>query len=147
MSSCNTDTTEWETRPLGEVCEILDALRKPVTKRDRIAGQYPYYGATGIVDYVADYIFNEKLVLIGEDGAKWTAGEQTAFIANGKYWVNNHAHVVRPHKNILLPEWLAYYLTHADLTHFVRGLTVPKLNQNNLKLIPIPLPPPKNSRN
>jgi type I restriction enzyme S subunit len=68
--------TDWPVKTLGEVCEVLDSLRKPITKRDRIAGHYPYYGATGIVDYVADYIFNERLVLVGEDGAKWGAGER-----------------------------------------------------------------------
>ena len=67
----------------GEVCEILDKLRKPVTKSDRKPGPYPYYGATGILDYVDKYIFDEKLVLVGEDGAKWGVGDKTAFIAEG----------------------------------------------------------------
>jgi hypothetical protein len=61
----------WEVKKLGEVCEILDNLRKPITKRDRIDGDYPYYGATGILSYIDDYIFDEQLVLIGEDGAKY----------------------------------------------------------------------------
>jgi len=92
----------WEIKTLGEICEVLDSKRKPITKRDRTAGEYPYYGATGILDYVHEYIFNEKLVLIGEDGAKWESGEWTAFIAEGKYWVNNHAHVIRPNRSIVL---------------------------------------------
>ena len=132
---------DWVKVKLGDVCEILDNLRKPITKSDRIKGIYPYYGATGVIDYVADYIFDEKLVLIGEDGAKWASGERTAFIAEGKYWVNNHAHVVRPHKDTLLHEWLAYYLTYLDLTRFITGDMPPKLNQSNLKIISIPLPP------
>ena len=132
---------EWQTVKLGDVCDVLDKLRKPITKKDRISGNYPYYGATGIVDWVHDYIFDEKLVLIGEDGAKWSAGDATAFIATGKYWVNNHAHVLRPKPQLVLHEWISYYLTGVDLSEFVTGLTVPKLNQAQLKLIPIPLPP------
>lgn len=124
---------------LGEVCEILDTLRKPITKKFRKQGKYPYYGATGIVDYVDDYIFNETLVLIGEDGAKWDKGEQTAFTVAGKYWVNNHAHVVRPLKDKLNQNFLVYYLNSIDLKPWVTGLTVPKLNQEKLKSIPIPL--------
>ena len=131
----------WETKILGEVCEILDNLRKPITKRDRIEGKYPYYGATGILSYINDYIFDEKLVLIGEDGAKWFSGANSSFIVNGKYWVNNHAHVIRPNRTIILDEWIVYFLNFSDLEEFVTGMTVPKLNQGNLKIIPIPLPP------
>jgi len=127
--------------PLGELCEILDTRRKPITKSNRIKGEYPYYGATGIVDYVRDYIFDEKLVLIGEDGAKWDSGEKTAFIADGKYWVNNHAHVVKPKRKIILDEWMVYFFFYKDLNEFVTGVTVPKLNQEKLKSILIPLPP------
>lgn len=131
----------WNIMKLGDLVEVLDTLRKPITKRDRVAGEYPYYGATGIVDWVNDYIFEEELVLIGEDGAKWETGEKTAFIVKGKYWVNNHAHVVKPDKNKLLNSWLEYYLYFIDLKPWVTGLTVPKLNQANLKTIPIPIPP------
>ena len=116
-------------KPLGEICDILDNKRKPITKRDRSTGLYPYYGATGILDFVGDYIFDEKLVLIGEDGAKWNSGEYTGFIADGKYWVNNHAHAIRPHRNIILDDWLVYFCYLTDLTRYTTGLTVPKLNQ------------------
>ena len=131
----------WKTVKLGDVCDVLDKLRKPITKKDRVSGDIPYYGATGVVDWVADFIFNEKLVLVGEDGAKWGVGDATAFIVEGKTWVNNHAHVLRPHEGTLLHEWLAYYLTAIDLAPWVTGLTVPKLNQAQLRSIPIPLPP------
>ncbi|WKZ24584.1 MAG: restriction endonuclease subunit S [Patescibacteria group bacterium] len=131
----------WQIKKLGEVCDILDNKRKPITKRNRATGEYPYYGATGILDYVGDYIFDEKLVLIGEDGAKWESGERTAFIADGKYWVNNHAHVIRPHRNIILDNWIIFYFYLTDLTKHTTGLTVPKLNQANLRNIQIPLPP------
>lgn len=133
--------TNWQTKKLGEVCDILDNKRKPITKRNRTTGEYPYYGATGILDYVGDYIFDEKLILIGEDGAKWESGEHTAFIADGKYWVNNHAHVIRPHRNIILDNWIVFYFYLTDLTKHTTGLTVPKLNQANLRNIEIPLPP------
>ncbi|MCZ2123502.1 MAG: restriction endonuclease subunit S [Anaerolineales bacterium] len=131
----------WEIKTLGEICEVLDSKRKPITKRDRTAGEYPYYGATGILDYVHEFIFDEKLVLIGEDGAKWEAGEYTAFIAEGKYWVNNHAHVIRPNREVVLDEWIVYFLYVSDLHKYVTGLTVPKLNQEKMRSIQIPLPP------
>ena len=131
----------WQTKKLGEVCDVLDNKRRPVTQRDRISGEYPYYGATGILDYVDDYIFDEKLILIGEDGAKWGAGENTAFIADGKYWVNNHAHVIRPHRHIILDNWIVYFLYVTDLSKYITGLTVQKLNQGKLREIEIPLPP------
>ena len=76
-------------RPLGELCDILDSKRKPITKRDREAGPFPYYGATGVQDYVAGFLFDEPLVLVGEDGAKWESGESTAFPVDGKEGVRN----------------------------------------------------------
>ena len=132
---------DWPVKTIGDVCAVLDSLRKPITKRDRTSGDYPYYGATGIVDYVGDYIFDERLVLVGEDGAKWDAGDRTAFIAEGKYWVNNHAHVLRCKPGVLVDSWLTHYLTMSDLNRYVSGLTVPKLNQGSLVSIAIPVPP------
>jgi type I restriction enzyme S subunit len=131
----------WQIKKLGDLCDVLDHKRKPITKRNRAPGEHPYYGATGVLDYVADYLFDEPLVLVGEDGAKWESGENTAFAVEGKIWVNNHAHVLRPHRTQLLDNWLIYHLNHSDLTKFVSGLTVPKLNQGNLREVPIPLPP------
>lgn len=131
----------WQMKSLGDFCDILDSKRKPVTKSDRVAGPYPYYGATGIQDFVADFIFDEPLVLVGEDGAKWASGESTAFPVDGKCWVNNHAHVLRPLRDKLLDNWLIHFLNHSDLTEYVSGLTVPKLNQGSLREIRIPLAP------
>ena len=131
----------WQQKKLGDVCEILDSKRKPVKKENRKKGKYPYYGATGILDYVNNYIFDEKLVLVGEDGAKWNSGDKTAFITEGKYWVNNHAHVLKPNRKKLLDEILVYSLNAKNLTSFVTGVTVPKLNQQKLRQIQIPLPP------
>ena len=134
-------TNNWAATPLGDICDLLDRLRRPITKRNRISGPYPYYGATGVLDHVANYIFDEPLVLIGEDGAKWEAGEKSAFAIDGKSWVNNHAHVLRPHRSKLLDDWLIHFLNASDLMSFVSGMTVPKLNQGQLRDIPIPLPP------
>ena len=130
----------WLNNELGNITDILDNKRKPVTKSDRTSGEYPYYGATGTLDYVNDYIFDEKLVLVGEDGAKWRSGEDTAFIVTGRCWVNNHAHVLRPNRKIVIDEWLVHYLNFCDLSDYVKGVTVPKLNQANLRKIIIPLP-------
>ncbi len=134
-------TIGWRTRQLGDLCEVLDYKRKPITKKDRVAGAYPYYGATGVLDYVEGFIFDEPLVLVGEDGAKWKSGDSTAFAVDGKIWVNNHAHVLKPARKTLLDRWLIYHLNHLDLTEFISGLTVPKLNQGSLREIPVPLPP------
>lgn len=126
---------------LEEVVEILDSRRKPITKSDRKPGDFPYYGATGVLDYVEDYIFDEELILVGEDGAKWGAGEKTAYAISGKTWVNNHAHVLRPKRDQLLDVYLIEILNQMDLSPFITGVTVPKLNQEKLRSIQIPLPP------
>ncbi len=104
---------------LGEVVEILDSLRRPITKSDRKPGPYPYYGATGVLDHVEGYIFNEPLVLVGEDGAKWGAGENSAFPVEGKVWVNNHAHVLRPKRDRLTDRFLIEILNEADLMPYI----------------------------
>ena len=131
----------WEWVRLGQVVDILDNLRKPVTKQDRESGPYPYYGASGIVDYVSNYLFDEPLVLVGEDGAKWGCGENTAFSISGKTWVNNHAHVLRPIRTAIIDQFVIYSLVSQDLKPFITGMTVPKLNQARLVSIILPLPP------
>lgn len=130
----------WDEKVLGKICDILDSKRKPITKNKRISGTIPYYGATGILDYVKDFIFDEKLVLLGEDGAKWGTGENSAYIICGKSWVNNHAHALRPHRNIILDEFLVYYLNYSDLSESITGVTVPKLNQEKMRAIAVPIP-------
>lgn len=131
----------WPVVKLGEITEILDSKRKPITKSDRTKGPYPYYGATGIVDYVNDYIFDERLLLLGEDGAKWEAGQKSAFIIEGKCWVNNHAHVLRPDSSKVVDTFLMNLLNYMDLSQHITGVTVPKLNQEKMREIRIPLPP------
>lgn len=128
---------------LGDgLVDVLDSQRKPVSKIDRNKGSFPYYGATGIVDYVDNYIFDGRYVLIGEDGAKWGADEESAFIVDEKCWINNHAHVLQTNPNMLFDVYLAYVLNKMDLSFYITGENnVPKLNQANLLSIKIPLPP------
>lgn len=132
--------SKWELVKVGDIVSNMDSQRIPLSKRERVSGSYPYYGATGIIDYIDKYIFNERLVLIGEDGAKWGANEQSAFIAEGKYWVNNHAHVLKTKDNIN-DIYLVHVLNMLDLSEYITGMNVPKLNQTNLNEIRIPLPP------
>lgn len=131
----------WRYMKLGEVCDVLDSQRRPITKSKRISGNIPYYGATGRLDYVKDFLFDEKLVLLGEDGAKWCAGDISAYIIEGKSWVNNHAHVLRPKRQLVIDEYLTFYLNFTDLSEYTTGVTVPKLNQEKMRGIIIPLPP------
>lgn len=136
----------WEVKKLGDVCEILDYLRKPVTKKDRREGIYPYYGASGIQDYVDSYIFDGRYLLVGEDGAKWGASDKSAYIIEGKSWVNNHAHILKVNDEII-DKLIEYYLVFKDLSEYITGAIVPKLTQQALRSIPIPIPPlPEQSR-
>ena len=115
-------------------------MRKPVTKNLRSAGQYPYYGASGIVDYVDQYLFDGDFLLISEDGANLVARKTPiAFGISGKNWVNNHAHILK-FDDVLLQRYVEIYLNSIDLTPYISGGAQPKLNQDNLNKIPIPIP-------
>lgn len=130
----------WEIKKLGEVCEILDHLRVPITKKDRREGCYPYYGASGVQDYIDSYIFDGRYLLVGEDGAKWGPNDKSAYIIEGKSWVNNHAHILKIN-DCLSDKLVEYYLVAKDLQEFITGAIVPKLTQQALRNIPIPVPP------
>jgi type I restriction enzyme, S subunit len=131
----------WSVNNLGSLCQNLDSKRVPVTKKDRIPGNVPYYGASGPVDYVRDYIFDEELLLVSEDGANLlTRTYPIAFSVSGKSWVNNHAHVLR-FPDRATQRLVEYYLNSISLSRFVSGMAQPKLNQAALNKIPIPLPP------
>ena len=134
------NNTEYEEILIGDICEILDSKRKPITKAERKAGPFPYYGATGCLDYVEGYLFDEPLVLVGEDGAEWGANQKCAYAIHGKTWVNNHAHVLRPDRSKILDTYLIEVLNRKDLNEYITGSTVRKLNQANLREIRIPLP-------
>jgi len=127
---------------LLELCDLLDTQRRPVSRmnRDKMKGSYPYYGASGIVDYINDYIFSEDTILISEDGENLnTRNTPIAFRAKGKYWVNNHAHVLRPKKDHFFP-LIINYIDQMDLSPFITGAVQPKLSQENLSKIKIFLP-------
>lgn len=132
---------EWQTVPLGEAVEVLDSRRIPVKENDRKKGAYPYYGASGIVDYVDDYIFEGLHLLIAEDGENLrTKNTPVAFLADGKFWVNNHAHIVIAN-DTATTRYLSYALQIADFSAFLTGSTMPKLTQQNMLRIPISRPP------
>lgn len=127
-------------RPLEQCCSILDNRRKPVTKAAREAGEYPYYGANGIQDYVSDYIFDGTFVLVGEDGSVVTpAGTPVVTWATGKIWVNNHAHIIEEKDGVLL-RFLFHYLQTVNVSPLIHG-NIPKLTGGDFRAIRIPLPP------
>ncbi|MFN9176569.1 MAG: restriction endonuclease subunit S, partial [Synechocystis sp.] len=129
---------EW--KPLGELAENLDFMRKPVTSGLRDSGKIPYYGASGIVDYVKDYIFDGDFLLVSEDGANLVArNTPIAFSISGKSWVNNHAHILK-FNTYAERRYIEYYLNSIDLTPYISGSAQPKLNQKNLNSIKIPNP-------
>lgn len=130
---------EW--KKLGEICTNLDFKRKPITSAKRVAGIYPYYGASGIVDYVENYIFDGDYLLVSEDGANLLARTSPiAFSIKGKNWVNNHAHVLE-FKYTTTQKFVEVYLNMIDLSPWINGAAQPKLNQANLSIIDIPFPP------
>jgi len=131
---------DWPQKTLNEISENLDSKRVPITKNVRNEGVIPYYGASGIVDYVADYLFDEDLLCVSEDGANLLARTYPiAFSIAGKTWVNNHAHVLR-FKNIVSQKFVELYLNSILLDKFISGMAQPKLNQAMLNKIPIPFP-------
>ncbi|TVO38535.1 restriction endonuclease subunit S [Vibrio algivorus] len=132
---------EWKT--LGDLAENLDSKRKPITSGLREAGEIPYYGASGIVDYVKGYIFDGDYLLVSEDGANLLArNTPIAFSISGKTWVNNHAHVLK-FETYAERKYVEYYLNSIDLTPYISGAAQPKLNKKNLESINIPNPAPK----
>ncbi|MEK7516954.1 MAG: restriction endonuclease subunit S [Patescibacteria group bacterium] len=131
--------SNWQKVKLGQITENLDNKRVPISKEKRAKGDIPYYGATGIVDYVNDFIFNEPLLLIGEDGADWSKFADTAYSVDDKSWVNNHAHVLRC--SGVDRTFLKEYLNFEDLNNFITGGTRGKLTKGVLSDIPIPLAP------
>ena len=128
-------------KPLGEVAEFLDGRRRPITASERIPGPYPYYGANGQQDSVADYIFDEPLILLAEDGGPFDQPDRgIAYAIEGKTWVNNHAHVLRPRDHARL-RYLVRVLENYDVTPWITGSTRAKLTKAGAFKIQIPLPP------
>ena len=126
---------------LEDCCEILDSKRIPITAANRTAGEYPYYGANGVQDYVADYIFDDELVLLAEDGGNFnSATKPIAYRVSGKCWVNNHAHVLKPLPNINV-DYLCYSLMFYKVGSLVNGATREKLTQAAMRKMQIHLRP------
>lgn len=129
----------WEVKTLGEVVEIFDRLRKPLSKmqRSEMQGRYPYYGASKIFDYIDDYIFDGKYLLLGEDGSVITSDRKPVLqLAYDKFWVNNHAHVLRGIEPFST-NFIYLKLSDTDVAQYITGAAQPKINQGNLKRIPI----------
>lgn len=132
---------EWKEYRLDEIAEILDYKRKPLSSMQRSVrkGKIPYYGASGIIDYIDDYIFEGEHVLISEDGENLRSRQTPiAFLADGKFWVNNHAHIIK--SDYIHNRLICYYFANLDLNPFLTGAVQPKLSQDSLMRIPIFLP-------
>jgi len=132
----------WECILFGNAVNNYDGKRKPLSRKVRLnrQGKFRYYEATEIVDYIDDYIFDGKYLLIGEDGANLLSKNRPlAFIVEGKFWVNNHAHVIQS-KDFLNIEYLNYYINSININQYVSGTAQPKLNQANMNKIPISFP-------
>lgn len=131
---------EWIIKPLGKICTNYDSRRIPITEKDRVRGKIPYIGASGVIDYINDFIFDEDLLCVSEDGANLVARTYPiAFSISGKTWVNNHAHVLKfSHK--YTQNIVESYLNMINLQDFLTGMAQPKLNRAKLDIIPIPLP-------
>jgi type I restriction enzyme S subunit len=134
----------WVWAKLENCVDILDSQRVPINskEREKRKGNIPYYGATGQVGWIDDFIFDEELILLGEDGAPFLDPyKPKAYIIRSKSWVNNHAHVLRAIFNLTTNAMLCYYLNIFDFHNYVTGTTRLKLNQSPMRQIPIPLPP------
>ena len=130
----------WVETTIDKISTNLDSKRIPITKSDRKSGEYPYYGASGIVDYVADYIFDGDALLVSEDGANLLArSTPIAFSVSGRYWVNNHAHILK-FEHMATQRFVEFYLVSIRLDEYITGAAQPKLNQKALNFIPIPIP-------
>lgn len=134
-----TEFPAWEKSTIDDTCDCLDNLRKPITKSDRESGPYPYYGSTSIQDYVAGYLFDEPLVLLAEDAGPFMDfwEKPIAQWAEGKFWVNNHAHVLRPSGN---RKFMFYQLQHKDIREFINNPGRGKLNQEDMRKIVVGIP-------
>lgn len=131
---------EWKEVLLGELVDIYDSKRIPLTsqEREKIKGDIPYYGAQGIIDYINQFLFDGEYILIAEDGNNIISRQENiAQIAKGKFWVNNHAHILQ---GKIEQNLLCYIINHTDISGYVTGSAQPKLNQANLLKIPIKIP-------
>ena len=136
------ENSEWYTVTLGEYCDCLDTFRKPVNaqQREKMQGSYPYWGANSIQGYVNEYLFDEEIVLLAEDGGSFDdfKTKPIAVYVSEKCWVNNHAHILRAKNGNT--KLLYFLLVHKDIRNYINGTTRSKLTQNDMLAIPITLP-------
>ena len=141
MISRNSLGNIYPIKKLGDVADFLDSRRKPVKECDRIIGPYPYYGANGLQGCINDFLFDENLILLAEDGGHFDNPDRgVAYKISGKTWVNNHAHVIKPKEGVDL-DYLCRVLENYDLTPWITGTTRGKLTKGGASEILIPLPP------
>ena len=135
------ESDDWFEYMLGELTDNFDSVRVPVKQAERRPGPYPYYGASGIVDHIAGYLFDGEYLLVAEDGENLrTRNTPVAFLVNGKFWVNNHAHIVRGNHKADT-RYLMYALSNLDISGYLTGSTMPKLTQGNMNRIRVLTPP------
>ncbi len=135
---------KWKQKKLGELIDLYDHIRIPLSgiERENRKGEYPYYGAQSIIDYVNEYLFDGDYILIAEDGENLrTRTQPIAFSVSGQFWVNNHAHIVKGKSNISDDLFIKFFLNNTDINPYVTGAAQPKLSQRNLKEIEINTPP------
>lgn len=136
--------SDWPTVRLGDTIELFDSRRRPLSGIERSSrqGAFPYYGASGIIDFIDDYIFDGRYLLVAEDGENLNSRKlPIAFFAEGQFWVNNHAHIVRGKTDVLDDFFLRHWFVQADIGGYVTGAAQPKLSQANLRRIELQLPP------
>ena len=133
----------WDVVRLGDVVEVFDKKRIPLGEKQRqsMKGKYPYCGANGIIDYINDYIFDGEYVLLAEDGGYWGPYENSAYIMGGKFWVNNHAHILRAIDSEAANYFLMHMLNFLNISIYIAGTTRGKLTQGVMNQIKIPIPP------
>ena len=136
----NTNSLNLPEKPIKNVCQNLDYKREPITSSERVKGKYPYYGASGIVDWVDNFIFDDDLLLVSEDGENLSARvTPIAFSIKGKTWVNNHAHVLK-FDDLYMQNYVEYFFNQSDLTSKITGTAQPKFNQKALNETMLPIP-------
>ncbi len=141
MISRNSLGNSYPIKKLGDVADFWDSRRKPVKECDRVIGPYPYYGANGLQGWINDFLFDEDLILLAEDGGHFDNPDRgVAYKISGKTWVNNHAHVIKPKEGVDL-DYLCRVLENYDLTPWITGTTRGKLTKGGASEILIPLPP------
>lgn len=137
------EMSEWAEVPLGELVDIFDNRRVPLSSTERMMrqGPFPYYGAQGVIDHIDDYIFDGRYILVPEDGENLRSRKSPiAYFAEGRFWVNNHAHIIKAKPHVAVDRFVQSALQATNIDRWVTGAAQPKLSQRNLKQIPIRIP-------